>query len=248
MTIPSEKVPDTNGGAESPPALAFEAVTAGYGRATVLHDVTLEVPSGAVVAMLGPNGAGKTTALRVAAGLLSPKSGSVVLDGKDVTRTRSHSRVHDGLCLIPEGRGIFPTLTVAENLRLQVPPGASASNIDRVIEEFPVLGGRRNQVAGSLSGGEQQMLALARAYQSSPKVVLVDEVSMGLAPKMVDRVFEKLRDLAEAGIALLLVEQYVHRALELADRVVLIDRGHVAFSGAPETLDEQEIVRRYMGA
>jgi branched-chain amino acid transport system ATP-binding protein len=233
--------------ASNKPALKLSAIHAGYGRTTVLRDVTIEVPKSQVVALLGPNGAGKTTLLRVASGLLRPSSGSIAVNGAEMTRATAAQRARAGLCLIPEGRGIWRNLSVRENLRLQVPPWATETGTDIAVAMFPVLGERIAQTAGTLSGGQQQMLALARAFLANPAVVLLDEVSMGLAPKVVDEIFEALRRLTDAGVALLLVEQYVTRALAMADRVVLLDRGRVAFEGTPDGLDEQAVLRGYLG-
>jgi branched-chain amino acid transport system ATP-binding protein len=228
-------------------ALVLRNVTAGYGRTTVLRDVSLTVPSGRLVALLGPNGAGKTTLLRVASGLLRPAAGEVLLAGENVTRCAPNQRARSGLCLIPEGRGIFRSLTVRDNLRMQVPPWERDTAVDIAVAAFPILGQRLSQVAGSLSGGQQQMLALGRAYLSRPAVVLLDEVSMGLAPRVVDEIFAALASLATTGVALLLVEQYVNRALEMADDVVLLDRGAVTYAGAAGDLDEAAVLRGYLG-
>jgi branched-chain amino acid transport system ATP-binding protein len=222
-------------------------VTAGYGRGVAIRDVSFEVPRSGVVAVLGANGVGKTTTLRVASGLLRPKSGQVMVNGNDVTKLAPHQRAEAGLCLIPEGRGVFRGLTVADNLRIQIPPWRRDVNVDRAVEAFPVLGRRLGQMAGSLSGGEQQMLALSRAYLSEPSVVLVDEVSMGLAPALVDQIFVTLRDLAARGVALVIVEQYVGRALEIADDVVLLDKGQVTFSGKAAEVNEASLVQNYLG-
>jgi branched-chain amino acid transport system ATP-binding protein len=240
-----------NGTAPSQPtanALELQGVTAGYGRSTVLRDVNLDVPAGSIVALLGPNGAGKTTLLRVAAGLLRQTSGSVVVSGEAVTRRQPHERSRAGLCLIPEGRGVFPNLTVRENLLLQVPPWEKDRSVDRALDAFPILGERLGQLAGRMSGGQQQMLALSRCFLAKPTVVLLDEVSMGLAPRIIDQIFDALRRLAGNGVALLLVEQYVSRALAMADTVYLLGRGTVGFSGSPAGLDEDELMRRYTGA
>lgn len=231
----------------STPVLEFADVTAGYGRTTVLRDVSFAVAPGTVTAMLGANGAGKTTVLRTAAGLVRPTGGEVRIGGSSVNRRAPNQRAKDGFCLIPEGRGVFRSLTVRDNLRLQVPPWRRGAAVDEAIEAFPVLGERISQVAGTMSGGQQQMLALARAYLAKPKVVALDEVSMGLAPKIVDEIFESLRTLASAGIALLIVEQYVQRALDLADQVVLMDRGSTSYVGAAADLDEAELMRTYLG-
>jgi branched-chain amino acid transport system ATP-binding protein len=225
----------------------LQQITAGYGATTVLRDVTLTVPAGAVVALLGPNGAGKTTLLRVASGLLRPSSGRMLLDGTPLTGRGVDRLSRAGVCHVPEGRGVFPSLTVRENLRLQAPPGRETEALERAGEIFPVLRSRLDQVAGTMSGGEQQMLALARTYVCGPRVVLLDEVSMGLAPRIVDQIFEFLGRLRDEGISMVLVEQYVTRALALADYVYLLQRGGVAFAGEPAELDGDELFRRYLG-
>jgi branched-chain amino acid transport system ATP-binding protein len=214
----------------------------------VLHDVSLSVPPGSVVALLGPNGAGKTTLLRVASGLLRAQVGDVVLDDRVLTAAPTHRFAEAGVCHVPEGRGIFATLSVADNLMLQSPPGRERKSRERATAVFPRLGERLDQLAGTLSGGEQQMLALARAYLCEPRVVLLDEVSMGLAPKIVDEIFDYLKLLAGTGTSLLLVEQYVSRALELADYVYLMNGGRIAFAGRPGELDEQRLAESYLGA
>ena len=229
------------------PVLELRGVTAGYGRTTVLRDASFAVQPGTVTAMLGPNGAGKTTMLRTISGLLKPTGGSILLRGEDVSRKPAHKRAKGGLCLIPEGRGIFRSLTVRDNLRIQVPPWRRGAAVDAAITAFPVLGERLDQVAGSMSGGQQQMLALGRAYLSAPSVVLLDEVSMGLAPRVVDEIFASLNALAATGVALVVVEQYVQRAMELADQVVLLNHGHVAFCGASAELDEDKLMQSYLG-
>lgn len=229
-----------------PDVLALHGVTAGYGRSIVLRDVTLTVPAASVVALLGPNGAGKTTLLRTASGLIRSSHGSVVLDGTEVTRSSPHQRARAGLCLIPEGRGIFPRLTVRDNLALQVPSWRKDDGIEPALDAFPVLRARLRQTAGTLSGGQQQMLALARCYLAKPAVVLLDEVSMGLAPLVIDEIFDSLRGLAANGVSLLLVEQYVSRALELADVVYLLNRGSIIFTGPPSELDEDELMHGYL--
>ena len=226
--------------------LELRGIEAGYGEHTVLRDVSLTVQPGTVVAVLGPNGAGKTTLLRVASGLLKPSTGAVLLDGEDVTRTRPYARARRGLCHIPEGRGIYPTLTVRENLVLHSHKGEEAATLDRATSAFPVLGEKLRQ-AGQLSGGQQQMLSLVRAYLTNPKLVLVDEASMGLAPVVVDRIFEFLGQIAASGTALLIVEQYVNRALALADTVYLLNKGAVLFSGQPGEITDDLFVH-YLGA
>jgi branched-chain amino acid transport system ATP-binding protein len=231
--------------------LTLSNVTAGYDRTVVLRDVSVDVPAGQIVALLGPNGAGKTTLLRTASGLLHPMKGTVHINGLDQTSAAPNQRARNGLCLIPEGRGIFRSLSVRENLRIQTPTWVKGdeakSAMDAALDAFPVLKERQGQIAGSMSGGQQQMLALARSYLSSPKVVLLDEVSMGLAPKIVDEIFVSLQQLASTGVALLLVEQYVNRALEMADKVILLDRGQVEFDGPPSELEQDAVLRGYLG-
>ena len=229
-------------------ALELRDITAAYGRTVVVRDASLRVPERGLVALLGPNGAGKTTLLRIAAGLMRPRQGDVHVLGADMTTSSPSERAKRGLCLIPEGRGIFRTLSVRENLVLHTPPWSRKDSIEQAIDAFPVLGDRLKQTAGSLSGGEQQMLALARVFLAQPKVVLLDEVSMGLAPIVVEQIFESLQRLTDQGIALLLVEQYVNRALEMCDYAYLINRGVITFGGRPEELDEGAVVEGYLGA
>ncbi|HEV7687191.1 MAG TPA: ABC transporter ATP-binding protein [Acidimicrobiia bacterium] len=227
--------------------LELRNVTAGYGSHTVLRDVDLVVPDHSVVALLGPNGAGKTTLLRVASGLLRPTAGRLILDGQDATGWPSHRLAAAGVCHVPEGRGIFRALSVRDNIRLQANPALDLEPVRAVAEAFPRLGERLDQRAGTMSGGEQQMLALAHAYVAGSNTVLLDEVSMGLAPKIIDEIFDYLRRLAEKGAALLLVEQYVGRALELADFVYILNKGRVQFVGEAGELGEEQILASYLG-
>jgi branched-chain amino acid transport system ATP-binding protein len=227
--------------------LELRQVTGGYGDTTVLREVSLAVPDSSVVALLGPNGAGKTTTLRVASGLLRPRHGSVLLDGADISRLSPYRRVAQGICHIPEGRGIFPSLTVKENVITYAPQGKEKEAWQRAVETFPVIGARRRQVAGTLSGGEQQMLALVRAYIANPRVVLVDEASLGLAPLVVDEIFGFLERIAGEGASLLLVEQYVSRALALAQTVYLLNQGEIVYAGPAAELDEERIFALYTG-
>jgi branched-chain amino acid transport system ATP-binding protein len=228
--------------------LVLDDITAGYGGATVLRQVSLTVPPGSIVALIGPNGAGKTTLLRVASGLLRPTHGRVVLDGSDVTRTTPNRRAARGLCHVTEGRAVFPALTVRENLAMFSPSGKERDGIALAIEAFSRLATRLDQVAGTMSGGEQQMLALARAYVRNPRIVLLDEVSLGLAPIIVDEIFEFLSRLAAGGSSLLLVEQFVTKALAVADYVYLLDRGSLVFAGEPSELDGHDFFATYVGA
>lgn len=228
--------------------LELNHVHAGYGDHQVLRDVSLWVPRSSVVALLGPNGAGKTTLLRVASGLIKPKTGKFYLDGEDVTGNPTHALARRGVCHVPEGRGIFPSLTVRDNILIHAPAGGFAEAVDKAVSAFPILGKKLRDLAGSLSGGQQQMLALSAAYVAQPAYVLLDEVSMGLAPVVVDEIFDFLGKLAEAGCALLLVEQYVTRALALADYVYLINRGRIEFAGEPGELDTAQLMERYMSS
>ncbi|MCM3885582.1 ABC transporter ATP-binding protein [Frankia sp. R82] len=228
------------------PQLRLEGVSAGYGRTTVLRDIDLEIPAASVVALLGSNGAGKTTLLRVASGLTRPSAGRILVGDRDVTREAPNERRRHGVCLIPEGRGIFRSLTVRENLVLQIPPWEKDTSLDSALDMFPALKTRLGDIAGRLSGGQQQMVALARAFFGSPSLVLLDEVSMGLAPIVVDTIFEALHVLAARGTALLIVEQYVNRALDVADHVYLISRGSITFQGSSADLDQTEVMRHYL--
>jgi branched-chain amino acid transport system ATP-binding protein len=227
--------------------LELQGVEAGYGKVKVLRAVDLVVPKGSVVALLGANGAGKTTLLRVASGLLHPGAGRVLGDGEDLSRLSPYELVARGICHVPEGRGIFPGLSVRENLVLQAPKGLSEQSIERAVAAFPRLGQRLTQLAGTLSGGEQQMLALVRAYIQSPQLVLLDEVSMGLAPKAVDEIFVFLNELRVQGVGLLVVEQYVARALEIADYVYVMSRGRIVFRGEPSELEGEDVFSQYVG-
>lgn len=228
--------------------LELRNITAGYDTGVVLRDVSLVVPDDAVVALLGPNGAGKTTLLRVASGLLQPSSGQILLDGEDVTGQKPHGMAKRGVVHVPEGRGVFPSLTVNDNIQLQAKSNGFRSALEIAAKVFPKLGQRSGQTAGTMSGGEQQMLALNYAYVSDPRVVLLDEVSMGLAPKIVEEIFGYLQDLARAGNSLLLVEQYVTRALALADYVYILDRGRVTFAGEAAEVDEETMMNAYLGS
>lgn len=226
----------------------LSSVVAGYDDSVVLRGIDLKVPAGSVVALLGPNGAGKTTTLRVASGLLAPIGGRIDLEGEDLAGRTPDAFARAGICHIPEGRAIFRTMSVEENLLLQARTGDPEAAIEKAVDAFPRLGERLRQQAGTMSGGEQQMLAMARAYLSNPSYVFLDEVSMGLAPKIVDEIFGFLRNLADSGTALLLVEQYVTRALEIADFVFILNQGEITFAGEPDELDEDEVFRTYVGA
>jgi branched-chain amino acid transport system ATP-binding protein len=236
----------TDTGRGAVPALELRRLSAGYGTTTVVHEVDVTIAPGAVVALLGPNGAGKTTLLRAIAGQLDTVSGELRLGGAELQR-RPFERARQGLCLVPEGRGIFPNLTVKENLILQLPPWKRSRSLDPALEAFPALAERLGDAAGNLSGGQQQMLALSRAFLAEPTVVLLDEVSMGLAPRIIDEIFVALRALAARGASLLLVEQYVGRALAAADHVYILGRGHITFSGGPAELEGSTVMDYYAG-
>ena len=226
--------------------LTLRQVRAGYGRTEVLHGVDVVVPPGSAVALLGANGAGKSTLLRVAAGLLPATSGIISLGGDAVTDVAPHVRSRRGLCLIPEGRAIFRQLTVRQNLAMHVGGKAVDRAIDRAAAAFPILRERLQQVAGTLSGGQQQMLAVARALVSDPQVVLADELSVGLAPVVVDEIFEAVDVLRREGRSLLLVEQYVDRAIAVADYVYILHKGSIVFVGEPAQTRDADIFSQYL--
>ncbi|MDA8045047.1 MAG: ABC transporter ATP-binding protein [Actinomycetota bacterium] len=227
--------------------LGLQDVTAGYGDTIVLRNVDFRVAAGEVVALLGPNGAGKTTLLRTATGLVRPRAGRIEVDGQDVTGRAAHEFARRGVCHLPEGRGIFPSLSVRDNLLIQARGRRLDDAIAEATELFPVLGGRLSQTAGSLSGGEQQMLALSRAYLTEPRVVVVDEASLGLAPLIVDKIYEALQRLVAKGMSLVVVEQYVQKALELARTVYILSKGEVIHTGAATDISSDEIYERYLG-
>jgi branched-chain amino acid transport system ATP-binding protein len=231
------------------PLLEVRDLDVSYGSSQALFSVSVSVEPGTVMAVLGANGAGKSTLARAVSGLVRPSGGQVFFEGQRVTGQPAYKMRKLGLTYIPEGRGIFPGLSVIDNLRMAVAQerrGERATCIDRAIERFPVLGNRRNQRAGSLSGGEQQMLALARALAVSPKLVIADEMSLGLAPLVAESVFEGLEDARRSGITIVLTEQFVHRALSMADSCIILTRGHVGWSG-PASGAGQEVIDRYLG-
>jgi branched-chain amino acid transport system ATP-binding protein len=230
------------------PVLELRGVSASYGATAVLRDVSLTVAPGSVTALIGPNGAGKTTSLRVASGLMRATSGQVLVDGIDVTATSAAHRAKGGMCHVPEGRGVYRNLTVRENLLMQASSANAKESIEIATSAFPRLGERLSQKAGTLSGGEQQMLALSAAYVAEPTLVLVDEPSLGLAPIIVDLVFEFLQTLREKGIALLLVDQYALRTLSIADHAYVLRRGEIAFDGSANDLLDGDILEQYIGA
>lgn len=229
--------------------LKIEGLSAGYGPVAVLRGLTLEIKPGLTV-VLGPNGAGKTTLLRALNGLI-PRGGEVLLDGDDLPE-KTHEIVKAGVVLVPEGRQLFPQMTVAENLELGgwlVPKAERADRLERVLHDFPKLRERAAQLAGTMSGGEQQMVAVARAMMSAPRLLMLDEPSLGLAPRMVDELLAIARRIADGGTTVLMVEQNVRKALAVADRGYVLERGALVASGPAKLLARSAAVREaYLGA
>ena len=228
--------------------LELRNVHAAYDRIEVLFGIDLEVPEGSVVALLGPNGAGKTTTLRVAAGLHQPTTGDVLVAGRRVNGAPPEELARSGMCLIPEGRGIFPNLTVREHLRMMTYTGVPLAQAEeRAYQRFPRLAERRGQSAGTLSGGEQQMLAMARGLATDPALLLLDELSMGLAPIIVEELYEIVAQVARDGVSILVVEQFASTVLGVADFAAIIVHGRIARAGRPEELQD-ELSKAYLGA
>ena len=228
--------------------LTLSGVHAGYGRVEVLRGVDLTVPAGSVVALLGANGAGKTTLLRVAAGLVAPTAGEVELEGRPVGAARAHDRARQGLCLIPEGRGIFRPLSVRENVAMFAGGRDVPAAIRTAAAAFPILGERLSERAGTLSGGQQQMLAVSRAFLGDYRLIMADELSVGLAPVVVDEIFASIDMLRSQGRALLIVEQYVDRVLDIADYVYILHKGRIAFVGEPGQCRHSGVFDKYLGS
>ena len=234
----------TNG---AEPLLELVNVHAGYGPIEVLHGVDLTVPAGAVVVLLGPNGGGKSTTLRVCCGLHPVNSGDLRLAGTTVTGIGAHQLARFGVCTVPEGRGIFPNLTVRENLWLATGTGATLATLEAAAyERFPILGARRSQLAGTLSGGEQQMLALSRALGAQPMLLILDEMSMGLAPLVVSAMYETVAQLAAEGLSILVAEQFAAAVLPIAHSAAIMLHGKVALVGTPAEIEE-ELAGAYLG-
>jgi branched-chain amino acid transport system ATP-binding protein len=231
--------------------LSIAGLRAGYGRIEVLHDVALTVAQGQIVTLIGANGAGKTTLLKTISGLIRPNAGSIDFEGESIARRPAHKIVARGVSHVPEGRAILKRMTVLDNLRMGAfvrRDAEVARDIDAVFARFPVLGERRAQMAGTLSGGEQQMLAIGRALVARPRLLLLDEPSLGLAPKFVTRIFLTLRELKQEGKTILLVEQNARQALQVADTGYVMERGRIAFSGSGAALlDMPEVRRTYLG-
>jgi branched-chain amino acid transport system ATP-binding protein len=238
--------------APPPPLLSIEDLHVAYGQVEAVRGVSLQVPEGRIVTLIGPNGAGKSSILSALAGLVRPASGTVRLDGADVTGLPAHRAVAAGLSLVPEGRAILGRMTVEENLRLagerRQPPGALEAAIDEQCRRFPILGERRRQPAGSLSGGQQQMLAFARALLARPRVLLLDEPSMGLSPLLVQQVFLLVEQLHREGATILLVEQNARLALSVASYAYVLEHGRLALEGSSQALAEDPRVQAaYLG-
>jgi branched-chain amino acid transport system ATP-binding protein len=228
-------------------ALELKGVKAAYGRIEVLHGVDLVVPAGSVVALLGPNGGGKTTTLKVISGQMAPTAGCVHIAGRHVNGASTDALARIGVCTIPEGRGIFPNLTVKENLRMATYGGVGFDEVESVAyARFPRLGERRSQLAGTMSGGEQQMLALARGLAVNPSLLLLDELSMGLAPLIVEQLYAVVAQVATTGVSILVVEQFARTVLGVADYAAIMLHGKVVSVGQPADL-EDELSSAYLG-
>lgn len=232
--------------------LEITGLEAGYGGIPVLHDVALRVDAGEFVAIVGPNGAGKSTLFKTISGIVAARSGSIRFEGADLLAVPPAARPHLGLAHVPEGRQVFPSLTVLENLEMGAYTEAGRrtwkDNLEKIHAWFPVLAERSKAAAGSLSGGQQQMLAIARGLASSPKLLLLDEPSMGLAPSTADEIFERIVAIHQAGLAVLLVEQRVAEALHYADRGYVLEAGRIVLQGAPQALRSDDRVRQaYLG-
>lgn len=231
--------------------LTVEGLVVRYDRVEVVHQISLAVGAGELVAIIGANGAGKTSTLRAIAGQIVPAAGRIVLEGNDVTRLPAHERARRGIALVPEGRRVFPGLTVEQNLRIGAyvrRDSGVASDIARVKSLFPVLGEREAQPAGTLSGGEQQMLAIGRALMARPRIMLMDEPSMGLAPLVVANIFHTIAELKSQGTTILLVEQNARKALQVADRGYVLEAGRLTFQApAAQLATMPEVQRAYLG-
>ncbi len=234
------------------PLLRAAGLTAGYGKMPILHDVTLEVCHGEMVSVIGPNGAGKSTSFKTIVGFLRPSTGRVVFDGQDITGLRPDQILRRGLAYVPQGRVVFPQMTVLENLEMgayiERDPRRLREALERVYALFPVLAERARQRAGSMSGGEQQMVAVGRALMTTPKLILLDEPSLGLSPRFVAVIFAKLTEMKRAGFTLMVVEQNAARALACADRGYVLELGRNRFEGTGRgLLEDPEVKRLYLG-
>ncbi len=247
-SVSSSSAPDT-----ATPLLALRQMSVSYGGIQAVKNLSLELHQGELVSLIGANGAGKTTTLKAICGLLKPQSGEVCYQGRSIAGQGAWTLVSQGLVMVPEGRGIFTRMSIDENLRmgayLRQGKAEIEADIESVYQRFPRLKERHKQLAGTLSGGEQQMLAMGRALLARPRLLLLDEPSMGLAPIMVDKIFEVVQDVSKQGVTVLLVEQNAHRALEMADRAYVLDSGEIALSGpAHELLGNPQVQAAYLGA
>ena len=234
------------------PLLLAEGLTAGYGRMDILHDVSLAVRQGEIVSVIGPNGAGKSTAFKTIVGFLAPRTGRVLFNGEPITALRPDLVLRRGLAYVPQGRIVFPQMTVLENLEMgayiERDAARIAAALERVFGLFPILAERRRQKAGTMSGGEQQMVAIGRALMTAPRLIMLDEPSLGLSPKFVTLIFDKLVEMKHAGFTLMIVEQNAARALAIADRGYVLELGRNRFEGPGRTLlDDPEVKRLYLG-
>jgi branched-chain amino acid transport system ATP-binding protein len=232
--------------------LEIKGVDASYGRVQALRGVTIDVDAGEIVALIGSNGAGKTTTLRTISGLMHPARGTITFNGKDITHTEPQKIVDLGICHSPEGRRLFTRMSVLDNLRMGAYTRSNAAEIkkdmDRVFELFPRLKERANQITGTLSGGEQQMCAMGRALMAKPKVLMLDEPSLGLAPILVQTIFDIVREINSQGTPVLLVEQNAHKALEVAHRGYVLETGVIVQTGTgKELLESEEVQKAYLG-
>jgi branched-chain amino acid transport system ATP-binding protein len=235
-------------GIENEPVLELSGIRAGYGRIDVLHGVNLRLMPAQVYALLGPNGAGKSTTLRVASGQIAPSAGTFALFGRAVNGVATDALARAGVCVVPEGRGIFPNLSVIENLRMATFTGTPMAQVtERAFHRFPRLAERRKQTAGTLSGGEQQMLAMARALATDPAVLLIDELSMGLAPIVVEELYAHVANIAREGLSIVIVEQFAHEILGVADVAGIMLHGRIQRVGSPAKIAD-ELASAYLGA
>lgn len=231
------------------PILELRGIRAAYDEITVLHGIDLSVAAGTLTALLGPNGAGKTTTLRIAAGVHPIASGQLLFGGRDVTGVRPRDLAKAGVCLIPEGRGVFPNLSVRDNLLMMTFTGRTREEVEEIaFARFPILAKRASQTAGTLSGGEQQMLALARGLATDPAVLMLDELSMGLAPLIVGELYEQVALIAEQGVAVLVVEQFANTVLEFSDHAAVLVRGRIQKQGVPDGELRTELAELYLGS
>jgi ABC-type branched-subunit amino acid transport system ATPase component len=237
---------------ETAPLLSAHGLTAGYGKIDILHDVSLDVHAGEIVSIIGPNGAGKSTAFKTIVGFLTPRQGTVLFDGADITGVRPDRVLRRGLAYVPQGRIVFPQMTVRENLEMgayiETSRARVAAALERVHALFPILRERGGQRAGTMSGGEQQMVAIGRALMTSPRLIMLDEPSLGLSPKFVTLIFDKLVEMKRAGFTLMVVEQNAVRALGVADRAYVLELGRNRFEGSGQRLlMDPEVKRLYLG-